>query len=231
MIIPKDLVCVHSLWILESFLNRLRRQTTPALPKSAFFDIPDGYSKTKDGVLFLFSDELVRKKRVILFASDEQLRTLFAATHIMIDATFSACVPQFDQVFSIHCIKYGYSMSSQHCLLNSHMPIIFPRLSMRHRFVTGPKYSCLQTRLQYTRRRGKKSQSYIPANPRHVGFWKSPHQDDCCTGIRYFQNVFKNRVLCFVSVSGCTALRVLLSFHTMSLSSHSVVGTECTVPQ
>ncbi|CAF1470483.1 unnamed protein product [Adineta ricciae] len=93
----------------KSALNRLRRKTTPPLPKSAFFDVPDAYSSTIDGVSFLFSDTLIRKKRMILFASDEQLRMLFAATHIMVDGTFSACVPLFDQVFSIHCIKYGYN--------------------------------------------------------------------------------------------------------------------------
>jgi hypothetical protein len=99
-------------YTLESSLNRLRRQTTPPLPKSSSFDLPDIYSITTSGVPFLFSDTLVRKKRVILFASDEQLRMLFSSTHIMMDGTFSSCVPYFDQVFSIHCIKYGYSKSS-----------------------------------------------------------------------------------------------------------------------
>ncbi|CAF4080502.1 unnamed protein product [Rotaria sordida] len=57
----------------KSSLNRLRRETTPPLPKSSFFDVPDAYSVTINGTPFLFSDTLVRKKRVILFASDEQL--------------------------------------------------------------------------------------------------------------------------------------------------------------
>jgi hypothetical protein len=97
---------------LESALNRLRRQTTPTLPKSSFFDVPDDYSITANGAPFLFSDTLVRKKRVILFASEEQLRMLCSAEYIMIDGTFSSCVPHFDQVFSVHCMKYGYSKSS-----------------------------------------------------------------------------------------------------------------------
>jgi hypothetical protein len=71
--------------------------------------VPDAYSVTTNGVSFLFSDTLVHKKRVILFASEEQQRMLFSSTHIMIDGTFSACVPHFDQVFSIHCMEYGYS--------------------------------------------------------------------------------------------------------------------------
>lgn len=100
------------LYSLESALSRLRRQTTPNLPKSSFFDVRNGYSVTANGAPFLFSDTLVRKRRVILFASEEQLRMLCAAESIMIDGTFSACVPHFDQVFSVHCMKYGYSKSS-----------------------------------------------------------------------------------------------------------------------
>ncbi|CAF1274838.1 unnamed protein product [Adineta steineri] len=69
----------------KSSLNRLRRQTTPTLPKSSIFDVPDAYSITTNGASFVFSDTLVRKKRIILFATDEQLRTLFSATHIMMD--------------------------------------------------------------------------------------------------------------------------------------------------
>ncbi|CAF1571398.1 unnamed protein product [Adineta steineri] len=91
----------------KASLNRLRRQTTPPLPTSSFFDVPDAYSTTTTGAHFLFSDTVVRKKRVILFATDEQLRMLFSTKTIMIDGTFSACVPQFDQVFSLHCVKFS----------------------------------------------------------------------------------------------------------------------------
>ncbi|CAF4583089.1 unnamed protein product, partial [Rotaria sp. Silwood2] len=69
----------------KSSLNRLRRQATPPLPKSSIFNVPDAYSITTNGASFLFSDTIVRKKRVILFATDEQLRMLFSATHIMMD--------------------------------------------------------------------------------------------------------------------------------------------------
>ena len=93
-------------------MNRLRRKTTPPLPDSAFFNIDDTYANTIDGTKFLFHDGLVRKKRVVLFATEQQLRILFSATHIMMDGTFSSCVPHFDQVFSIHCVQYGYSESN-----------------------------------------------------------------------------------------------------------------------
>ncbi|CAF4460280.1 unnamed protein product [Rotaria socialis] len=93
----------------KASLNRLRRQTTPPLPTSSCFDVPDAYSTTTSGAQFLFSDTVVRKKRMMLFATDEQLRMLFSAKTIMIDGTFSASVPHFNQVFSLHCIKYGYN--------------------------------------------------------------------------------------------------------------------------
>ena len=94
---------------LESSLNRARRQTTLPLPKSSFFGVSETYSITNNGIKFLFTDTLIRKKRMILFATENQLRMLFSATHIMIDGTFSSCVPHFDQVFSIYSMHHGYS--------------------------------------------------------------------------------------------------------------------------
>lgn len=67
-----------------------------------------------------YSNELVRKKRVILFASDDQLRT-----GIMIDGNFSlACIPQFDQVFFIQCIPYGCKKLSQHLMASPLLPAV-----------------------------------------------------------------------------------------------------------
>ena len=93
--------------LTESSLNRVRRQTTPKLPSSSDFEIPAFYSMTLNDRRFLLSDTTKRKKRIIIFSTDEQLIVLFKAKQVMMDGTFDACPPHFDQIYTIHAIKHG----------------------------------------------------------------------------------------------------------------------------
>jgi hypothetical protein len=47
-----------------------------------------------------------RRQRIILFASPEQLKMLFTGDTILMDGTFSSCPKIFDQVYTVHTIKY-----------------------------------------------------------------------------------------------------------------------------
>lgn len=74
------------------------------------FNIPLFYQQTNDGQRFLLADRVQRvegniAKRMIIFATDEQLRLLFGCAHILMDGTFDSCPPYFDQIYSIHGIK------------------------------------------------------------------------------------------------------------------------------
>ncbi|CAF1311366.1 unnamed protein product [Adineta ricciae] len=96
-------------------LHQIRRQDTPSLPSSMDGDIPLYYKKTTDGQRYLFADKVQRidgdiSKRIIVYANDEQLRTLFTSLHIMMDGTFDSCPPHFDQIYSIHCLKNNQTM-------------------------------------------------------------------------------------------------------------------------
>jgi hypothetical protein len=80
---------------------------TPAIPSSQIFDIPDLYTKTLKDERFLCVDKVIRRKtRMLLFASNEQLKMLFESTMIFMDGTFAASPPIFDQVYIIHGIKH-----------------------------------------------------------------------------------------------------------------------------
>ena len=81
----------------------------------------------------------------MLFATDEQLRMFFSAKTIMIDGTFSACVPHFNQVFSLHCIKYGYSKSIPN-FLNTYLTVNYFSLKIFHVL----SVCCLVELLQFT---------------------------------------------------------------------------------
>ncbi len=88
------------------------------------FDISSRYKKTTDGQRYLLADKVQRvdgtvEKRIIVYATDEQLRLLFTSSHIMMDGTFDSCPPHFDQLYSIHCMK-----NNQSKLLSSYIKTI-----------------------------------------------------------------------------------------------------------
>ncbi|CAF1550417.1 unnamed protein product, partial [Adineta ricciae] len=92
----------------QSSLCRFRRTTTPVLPTSSTFDIPEPYAQTLGGKNFLLHDILIRGQRALTFANDLQLTILFKSSHIFIDGTFQVCPPFFDQVFTIHGVHHEH---------------------------------------------------------------------------------------------------------------------------
>ncbi len=94
-------------------MNHARRKLTPVLPGSSTFDIPESYQLTSNGEKFLLCDTLVsRRKRILVFGSPKQLQLLFDSSIIFMDGTFSATPPFFDQVFSIHTVKFESGMTN-----------------------------------------------------------------------------------------------------------------------
>ncbi|CAF1033021.1 unnamed protein product [Rotaria magnacalcarata] len=112
----------------ESSLNRVRRQKTPILPKSSDFYIPLLYSTTIDSRRFLLSDITNYQKRTLIFSTDKQLTTLFKAKQIMMDGTFDAAPPHFEQVYTVHGIKDGKSFPCAIALLTGKSSNIYKRL-------------------------------------------------------------------------------------------------------
>ncbi|CAF2855277.1 unnamed protein product [Rotaria sp. Silwood2] len=107
---PATIAILPSQREMSSSLNKARRLETPRIPDSQIFDIPDIYTKTLKNKEFLCVDKMIKRKtRILLFASNEQLKLLFENSIVFMDGTFSACPKVFDQVFTIHSIKYEQS--------------------------------------------------------------------------------------------------------------------------
>ena len=88
-------------------MNKARRAITPIIPTTQLFDIPEPYNKTLRDNEFVIVDKMItRRQRIVLFASNEQLKMLFTAETILMDGTFSTCPEMFDQVYTIHSIKF-----------------------------------------------------------------------------------------------------------------------------
>lgn len=105
---------MFSPYSIESGLNRLRRKTTPPLPTSASFDIPDCYQQTLNGEPFICSGRTMNKKRIIIFATDKQLEILFSSKWIFLDGTFDSCPKDFKQIYTIHGLKFNQSEHISH---------------------------------------------------------------------------------------------------------------------
>jgi hypothetical protein len=83
----------------------------PALPVSIDFYISRCYKVALNGKRYLLADHVWHanddiSKRIIIFATDEQLSFLFKCTHILMDGTFSTAPKHFTQVYSIHGLKH-----------------------------------------------------------------------------------------------------------------------------
>ncbi|CAF0891709.1 unnamed protein product [Adineta steineri] len=92
---------------MSSSVNKARRLITPQIPTTQLFDIPEPFNKTLRNSEFVIVDKMIaRRQRILLFASKEQLKMLFNANTILMDGTFSSCPTMFDQVYTIHSIKF-----------------------------------------------------------------------------------------------------------------------------
>ncbi|CAF1356593.1 unnamed protein product [Adineta ricciae] len=125
----------HTARVANSGLNRTRRQITPTLPLSMNFDIPSIYKETSNGERFLLADRIQRVngeigQRMVLYATDEQLRLLFDCSHILMDGTFDSCPPHFDQIYSIHGIRNGQNFLCVLALLTGRFAAIYKDLFM-----------------------------------------------------------------------------------------------------
>jgi hypothetical protein len=91
----------------DSAFNKARRAVTPTIPTTQLFDIPDPYSRTLRNDNFIVLDKMItRRQRIILFGTAEQLKMLLSADIILMDGTFSSCPVMFDQVYTLHSIKF-----------------------------------------------------------------------------------------------------------------------------
>ncbi|CAF2869516.1 unnamed protein product [Rotaria sp. Silwood2] len=115
---PEILASVPLAHHIQAGLNQARRKLTPTLPTSNSFDIPGGYQTTASGETFLICDKLVsRKKRMLVFGSPKQLQLLFDSSIIFLDGTFRTTPPFFDQVFTIHGLKFDCAFPCVFALL------------------------------------------------------------------------------------------------------------------
>lgn len=90
---------------LRQIIQRARKKNMPEEPTClSEINIPDDL-KEVNGVKFLGRDhEYGNNKRLLLFATESNLRRLSESDMWFVDGTFQTCPALFTQLFSIHCI-------------------------------------------------------------------------------------------------------------------------------
>ncbi|CAF1173782.1 unnamed protein product [Adineta ricciae] len=104
---------------LESALQKHRRKTVPALPKSLIFEIPSLYQHTWSGGQFILADVLKERgdERLIMFSSDEQIELLLNSSTWFCDGTFKTRPALFEQVYIIQCLTGDQDIRKIDCYL------------------------------------------------------------------------------------------------------------------
>ncbi|CAF3800796.1 unnamed protein product [Rotaria sp. Silwood1] len=93
--------------VLPSEREITRRAVTSTIPTTQLFNIPDPFSKTLRDDNFIVLDKMItRRQRIILFGTVEQLKMLFSSDLVLMDGTFSSCPVMFEQLYTLHSIKF-----------------------------------------------------------------------------------------------------------------------------
>ena len=103
---------------VKSSLYRRRRKLIPQLPQSRADVHFDGeWTQTFKGTQFLLAEDGVGVDKMIIFATEDNLRRLAEAGTIHVDGTFSTCPRLFYQIFTIHAATHGRHIPLVYCLL------------------------------------------------------------------------------------------------------------------
>jgi hypothetical protein len=101
-------------------IQRTRQATSqaPAVPLSLVeLIIPDRYSKTRTGEDFLLFDSGSSVDRILIFSTRKNLQLLAQSRHWYSDGTFKVVPPLFDQLYTIHGVKYNNVIPSVFILM------------------------------------------------------------------------------------------------------------------
>ena len=93
---------------IKTSLYESRRQRLPALPtERAQVHFSGEWTKTASGESFLLAEDGSGDDKIVVFATDTNIKILCEADTIYVDGTFQTCPKLFYQIFTIHAFKQG----------------------------------------------------------------------------------------------------------------------------
>ncbi|XP_076064375.1 uncharacterized protein LOC143038704 [Oratosquilla oratoria] len=126
-----DMFCDPSLPKLASLkrtIQRTRRQHQPLLPQTTMdIDLDDTWSKTASGEPWATSTTLDNQK-ILMFATDQNLRYLSSATTWYGDGTFSIVPSLYYQLYTLHAPVFGKIMPLVYFLLPRKTQVMYTHM-------------------------------------------------------------------------------------------------------
>ena len=102
---------------MRASLYRERRKRLPAMPQTRDqVHFEDEWAQTTNGKRFLLAED-GNEKRIVIFATDDNLKHLAEADTVFVDGTFHTCPELFYQIFTVHAFKNGQQFPLAYCLL------------------------------------------------------------------------------------------------------------------
>lgn len=113
-IVPASLPTFQS---IRPSLYRSRRKRRPCMPRSrANVHFEGEWAQTIDSRRFLLVEDGDDDK-VVIFATDDNLKLLTEAECLFVDGTFHTCPEVFYQIFTVHAFRSGQQFPLAYCLL------------------------------------------------------------------------------------------------------------------
>jgi len=94
---------------MKQAMRRVRRVEQLPLPTPEHLDslvIPDAYKRTLSGENFLLHDSGPGQNRFFIFSTERNLERMRQCEHWYADGTFKSSPPLFQQIYTIHALKY-----------------------------------------------------------------------------------------------------------------------------
>ncbi|XP_071104166.1 uncharacterized protein [Haliotis cracherodii] len=125
---PEAAAIFPSFSSVGSAMYRHRSHTIPKIPKTrAEVDIAAPWRETHDGERFLlFADG--EEDKMLVFATDDQLRVLQSASIVYMDGTFSACPDLWNELYILHARKGSITYPLVYALMPDRRTTTYQRL-------------------------------------------------------------------------------------------------------
>jgi hypothetical protein len=117
---------------LRARIKRVKRAEMPAQPQTIEeVNVPDSFRSTLDGDTFLIRDSEVGDDRILLFATQANIRRLSQAPFWVMDGTFKTVPTVFRQLYTIHAPVGGENSRI--------LPLVYSLMTSK----SGEIYKCL----------------------------------------------------------------------------------------
>jgi hypothetical protein len=94
------------------------------------FEAPDNYKKTMRGEDFLMYDSGPGIQRSIIFTTTSNLALMSESQHWYADGTFKVTPPLFNQIYTIHAVKYSNVIPTVLVLMTDRNPTSYVPILM-----------------------------------------------------------------------------------------------------